>query len=327
MRIKKILQNSLAVTGMIILILDSKTALAGARLGIDLCIKAIIPSLFPFFILSNYLLYSLPGNSRFSSDIIHKHCRISDASGSAILFGFLGGYPAGAQIISSSYRSNILNKESAEYLLQFCSNAGPAFLFGIVSQSFPDLHYIWALWIIHISSALLVALVYFKKAAVSSASPKIHPVPITDILNTALHVMASVCGWVVVFKVLIHFLEKWLFWYFPKEITVFLSGLLELSNGCLMLSEISDIRIRFVICSVLLSFGGLCVTMQTSSVIGTLPLKTYLRGKMTQAIFSLLLSISIVYKIHAMIALILPFFLFCLYRIQKNSRFSTVLHV
>ena len=40
----------LAALGMIVLILDAKTALSGAREGIDLCMRTVIPALFPFFI-------------------------------------------------------------------------------------------------------------------------------------------------------------------------------------------------------------------------------------------------------------------------------------
>ena len=52
--------NKLACTaaalGMLVLILDSKTALAGAREGIDLCIRTVIPSLFPFFLFFVYII-------------------------------------------------------------------------------------------------------------------------------------------------------------------------------------------------------------------------------------------------------------------------------
>ena len=34
--------------GMLVLILDAKTALAGAKEGIQLCLYTVIPSLFPF---------------------------------------------------------------------------------------------------------------------------------------------------------------------------------------------------------------------------------------------------------------------------------------
>ena len=44
-----------AFTAMLVLILDTKTAIAGAREGITLCLVTAIPSLFPFFVLSGLI--------------------------------------------------------------------------------------------------------------------------------------------------------------------------------------------------------------------------------------------------------------------------------
>ena len=71
-------------------------------------------------------------------------------------------------------------------------------------------------------------------------------------------------------------------------------GLLELSNGCCELLSVSDVALRFVICSGLLSFGGLCVTMQTVSVTPGLSLRDYFLGKLLQTAFSVLLAGAVV---------------------------------
>ena len=42
----------LPCAAMLALILDSKTALLGAQSGLDLCVRTVIPSLFPFFVIS-----------------------------------------------------------------------------------------------------------------------------------------------------------------------------------------------------------------------------------------------------------------------------------
>ena len=49
-----------AGAAMLMLILDGRTALTGAAEGIDLCIRTVIPALFPFFVLSP-LLMGYPG--------------------------------------------------------------------------------------------------------------------------------------------------------------------------------------------------------------------------------------------------------------------------
>ena len=327
MKLKKKLQIIGIGACILILILDSNTAIEGARTGIDLCIGTIIPSLFPFVILSNYLLHSISGNQGKISRIMYKYFNIPEAAFPILIAGFLGGYPTGAQLLCSCQKSGKIKKEDAEYLLHFCSNAGPSFLFGIVSQSFPGQHYIWILWIIHILSALLVSLIFFRKTInIASISPA-QKVSLPTILNRAIQVMAQVCGWVVLFRVLISFLNKWFLWILSPDLSVLLCGMLELSNGCMLLFEITDIKVRFVICSTLLSFGGLCVTMQTASLVGELSLRSYLCGKLVQTLFSTLVSIGIVYRIYEIVALLLFVSMFVLYKIQKNYRFCAALRV
>ena len=45
---RKHLQAFVAGIGFLVLIFDSRLALEGARAGLDLCIRTVIPSLFPF---------------------------------------------------------------------------------------------------------------------------------------------------------------------------------------------------------------------------------------------------------------------------------------
>ena len=63
MKNRNLYQGFAAGIGMLLLIFDSKTALEGARAGIDLCIRTVIPSLFPFFVLSMVLTGALMGTS------------------------------------------------------------------------------------------------------------------------------------------------------------------------------------------------------------------------------------------------------------------------
>ena len=56
---KKILPIAGAFLGILLLILDGRTALLGAQAGIALCLKTIVPALFPFFVLSILLTNAL----------------------------------------------------------------------------------------------------------------------------------------------------------------------------------------------------------------------------------------------------------------------------
>lgn len=271
-----------ACVGMLLLILDGKTALMGARTGVELCIQAVVPSLFPFFVLSG-LLTACPMPRG-----LGRLLGFPKGAEALAVPAFLGGYPVGAQSVGEAYHTGGLHKEDAEHLLAFCNNAGPAFLFGMAGSLFPKAWMAWALWIIHLVSALMVSRLFPVKAAPVSLS-KDQPVSISDALSSAVRVMGLVCGWIVLFRVIVAFLERWVFFLLPTEAQAAATGLLELANGCFALPKVESIRLRFVLCSGLLAAGGLCVTMQTLSVTQGLSLKFYFLGKVLQTVFSLLL--------------------------------------
>lgn len=310
MNYTKLITGGLSFLGILILILDGKTALEGANAGIMLCIQAVIPSMFPFFVLSSIFSTSLTGIHIPILKPIAAFCGLPSGAEPLLIAGFLGGYPAGAQCIFQAYSSGNLTKKDSERLLRFCSNAGPAFLFGMVSPLFPGPSYAWKLWGIHIASSLLIG--FFSSH--NSGSQNI-PVPraapsLSDSVLTSVRAMAAVCGWCILFRVLITFFEHWFFWLLPGEIQVLFTGLMELSNGCIALREIESIELRFLLCSVFLSFGGLCVTMQTSSVIGDLSPWPYLRGRCLHTLFSLILSALIITNRSAFFLAAIPLLLF-----------------
>lgn len=279
-----------ACLGILILILDGKTALEGAASAVALCLKSVIPSLFPFLFLCAVLTDALWGASPGLLRYIGQHLGIPSGAESLLIPAFLGGYPAGAQAVGNAFREDRLNREEAGHLLTFCSNAGPAFLFGVAGQQFPSPGYLWSLWAIQLLSALIVGMLGVRTSRSSVALMHRHA-SIPDILHRTVRAMALICGWILLFGIITTFLDRWILFLFPEEFAVVTAGLLELAGGICKLRNIADISVRYFICSILLSFGGLCVTLQTASVIGTLSLKLYLRGKILQTIISGVLSL------------------------------------
>ena len=109
-------------------------------------------------------------------------------------------------------------------------------------------------------------------------------------MQNTLKAMSTVCGWVILFRVVITFLNRWILWMIPAEFDVIFSGLLELSNGCIALNTIENIYFRYIAASFMLSFGGLCVGMQTVSVCHNISSKIYFLGKTLQSLISIPLS-------------------------------------
>lgn len=283
--------------GMLVLILDSRQAALSAREAIDLCARTVIPSLFPFFLLSA----SLAGGGNF------------------LISSFLGGYPVGAQALARSVDAGQRRKQQADRMLAWCSQAGPSFIFGIAAAQFPGSIYGWLLWGIQMLSAMSVRFVFSANSGENAIPVQVPTKNLSRAMNSALRAMGTVCGWVVIFRVLLGFLDRWLFFFLPNDVQILISGLLELTNGCLMLDRIDNLQLRFLLCLVFLNFGGLCVVLQTASVAEKLDIRYYLAGKLLQTAFALLYGGLFLGHYAAALPLLLLFTGILLTKIRKNS--------
>ena len=280
----------LSALAMAALILDAKTALVCAKTSIELCINVLIPSLFPFFIFSNILISAGTDNLRLSKPVC-RFLRIPEGAESILLVGFLGGYPAGAQAIATASSAGTLNEKDGKRMMAFCCNAGPAFFFGIGMQIFNDLRLCIICWLVHIIGAIMVAMMTPGKPSTAKISVKSSSITFTNALQKAIRTMATVCGWVILMKILMGFFEHWLFWLLPTMLQNIFFGILEISSGCCSLIGSNNIGVCIILFSAYTAFGGMCVWLQTISVTENhVDISMYLPGKLTQPAISILLT-------------------------------------
>lgn len=273
------------------MITDTQTAKQGAAEGIELCIKVIIPTLFPFFIITSYLNCALLGQHIPGLRHIHRYLHIPHGSETLLLLGLIGGYPVGAQLIAETHHRGILDRKTAQILLGYCSNAGPSFIFGITPILFSSSWIPLFLWGIHLFSAILTGLLLPKPPRTEPVTISSTNTSLVQALKRSITICASVCGWIVIFKIVLAYLDAWVFGFWGKKTPVILSGILELSNGCIELTKIPSEAVRFVICAAFLAFGGICVILQTASVTENLGLGLYIPGKIMQTGISVILSV------------------------------------
>lgn len=276
---------------MLAMIFDSKTAFIGASQGVNICIYTVVPSLLPFFVFSVYMTSELAGKRLRILQPIAAICGIPAGGEALLIMGLLGGYPIGAKCVANSYEQGKISRETAERLLGFCSNAGPPFIFGMMAALFSNLAAPWLLWMIHISTAIFTGYLLPGKQKLQISNTTNEQITFSKALLQSLKALANVCCWVILFRMLISFITTWFLWLFPLEIQVMISGILELVNGCQMLRFISSEAVRFILSSCFLSFGGICVFLQTVSVTGKLGTGMYLKGKLIQTYFSFVLSV------------------------------------
>lgn len=323
----QILSILLAGIAMFAMIIDSKTAFSGASEGISLCIKVVIPSLFPFMIVSMILtgfaseLHMVPNRT------LQRWLTLTPQGFKVYLIGLLGGYPVGAQCIKQAYTIGTISKSDAERMLAFSNNAGPAFIFGIGLHILGQPWMCWAVWIIHILASCITAALTPVHTPEKNFLKDFHnDIPKqSHLIQHGVVVISTVCSWIILFKVILAFLERWLLWLLPQPLAITISGLLELANGITNLSALPSPEIRMILFSTLLGFGGICVLLQTKTVLAEsgLSCKNYFPGKLMHGAVSFLLSLlvaSFAYRKNLFLPYFIPAFvsvLLCIfYRIS-----------
>lgn len=288
-----------SLLGIMALILDAKTAASAAAGGITLCLETVIPALFPFLVLGR--LFSASAAARWCTRLLGPWMEpvfgLPPQGAPALALGMVSGYPVGAQIAADLYQSGRISREDGERLLAFCSNAGPAFIFGMVGGLLGNMKTAAALYAIHLLAAMLTGIVLKPRRGARSAcrivcGPPQETVDLPGAVRHALRSMAMICGYIILFRILSIFLgNAWQLWM-PPAAEVIITGLLELAGGCCRLPALESAGLRYLLASGFLAFGGICVYLQTLAVINPAGLsgRYYLFGKVIQGAIAVLLT-------------------------------------
>lgn len=284
------------------------------REGLALCADVVLPSLFPFFILSSLVVELGLSHclGRILSPVMKPLFRVNGCCASALVLGLVGGYPVGARTAAALYENGQCSKTEAERLLAFCNNCGPAFILGMAGSGLLGGAGIGALlYAVHVLSALLVGLLFrfykyrdkpgCRAAAIPLQAAPFAPAFVRAVTGAATSAL-NVCAFILCFGVLQRILSlsgiltstsavlSRLFGPLGlsrEGICQLLTGLLELSSGIASLNG-GTASGRLVPAAFLLGWGGLSVHCQVLAFVGSrgLSLRPYFVGKLLHAILA-----------------------------------------
>ena len=299
-----------ALAALFILIFASQQAIESGRYGLQLCLELILPSLFPFFLISivlNRLGFPQWLGRRLAVPA-QKLFGVSGVGATALVIGLCGGYPMGAAYLADMLRNGLLREDEAEHLLAFCNNSGPAFLIGAVGAGvFGSARLGLALYAIHALAAVLTGLLLRRRAPRSSSAVytnDVNPVPFSKLLPEAVQQTVSsllnVCGFVVCFTVFTGLLNANGFLdplvsLFPaaeqESVRALLIGFWEIGGGIGALRGLPPTPLHLAIASAMMGWGGVSVQFQTLAVLSDTDAKGALHtaGRLSSAVWSFLL--------------------------------------
>ena len=272
--------------------------LDAARGALSLCAVTILPSLFPFFVLS--ILLSRLGIPRTLGQRLGFAARLFGVSGAgltALPVGLLGGYPMGAACVSELLACGEIDENEAGRLLLFCNNSGPAFLIGAVGAgAFGSARAGFLLYAAHGSAALLTGFLFRGPGGGSAEAKPIPAEPFTAAFPAAVRQAVSaaltVCGFVVCFSVLLGLLEAWglpaLLGLDTPERRALLCGFFEIGSAVGALRGLEPSPAHLALAAAILGWGGLSVHCQTAALFceSEISLRRHALGRLCSALFS-----------------------------------------
>ncbi|QOX62797.1 hypothetical protein FRZ06_05270 [Anoxybacterium hadale] len=305
-----ILAGALACTGCLIMMVFPAIALNAAQKGISLWASSVLPALLPFFICANFM--TALGLPSYMGRIFEKPFqKIFGAPGvSAFVFSvsITSGYPMGAKLIGDFGRSRSVTLDEAKSMLTFCSTSGPLFMLGAVGAGMlgsPAAGAVIALS--HYAGALLNGILYRIISPVKNHSVKRNldrmVLPkgsildlFTDSLLSSFRALGIICGYIVLFMMITEFIQ------FSGVLNVIssdygkgiLKGLLEMTVGCSGIARSSQITLLYqsILCTFLISFGGISVYAQSMSMLSGLRIGPgfYLFSKLSHGMLAALIA-------------------------------------
>lgn len=149
----------LVVLVAIAVVTNPEASLTAARQGLQLWWTAVLPSLLPFFILTDLLqaLGVVKALGFLCEPLMRPVFSLPGAAGFALAVGFTSGFPAGARAAASLTADGLCTPEEGSRLAAFANAAGPLFITGVTAVSLfrsPTAAPLLAL--AHYGSALLV---------------------------------------------------------------------------------------------------------------------------------------------------------------------------
>lgn len=118
----------------ICLVVFSSSNLTATKNGLTLWATCVVPSLFPFFVITNLLSHTKVVSviGKLLDKFMRPLFNVPGIGGFAFVMGLISGYPVGAKIVADFREKGLVTQDEGERLLAFTNNSGPLFILSSV---------------------------------------------------------------------------------------------------------------------------------------------------------------------------------------------------
>ncbi len=255
----------------------------------------ILPSVFPYLILSRYLAESDIADIvlRFPGKLISRFLNVSYPSLRCVLCSVLCGYPAGAIAASALEKNGDIERDEAERVIYYSNNAGPLFLISAVGGGMLGSQRLgFVIYLIELISAFAYGAMFKGKYNAPYRLEKTAERAKFDLCSAvaqSITVITNIFGFMasafVMSRICIILFEKIL----PTQngADILIKGFFEISAGVKSAVSIKGNSMSFALVCGFVSWSGLSVILQIKSASnGLVSMKKLIYAKAVQGMMS-----------------------------------------
>ena len=308
---RKIFNNLIVIISLFVLlelIARKNIVYSSVIYALDIWVNNIIPSLFPFFIITDILInYNITDYIPKNIKKVCKHIfNINDNMFTILILSMISGFPSNARNTRTMYDNGLISIEEANHILIFTHFANPVFILTTVAVFFLHNEKIgYILIITHYISNFILGICFRKEIKYNhDVVKRCHVNVFSDVfvksIKHSIDTILTICGVIVVFLLLSSIIIST--FNVNGYALMAIRGFFEITIG---IEELSRLPLsnnhKAVIASMILAFGGISVHVQVLSQLVDTKIKYiyFFIGRMYQMIIAGTLTyiICLIYRI------------------------------
>ncbi len=257
---------------------NSNIIIDSVNVSINLFIKNLFVSLFPFFLLADFLInynyvYYLSKIFKFKYSYV-------------ILMCMLSGLPSNAKYISKLLENNQINKEDAEILMSVTFFPNPMFVVVSIGVLVFNSTFTGIVMLLNIYlSNIIFYLMKYKKLTKNNIKINNNQLSFSSLLkssilnnmNTLIVILGTIVFFTTITNILFNYIE------IPLVFESIITSIFEMTSGIKKISDLTiSTNLKYILISSSLSLSGLSILVQASSMLSNynLDFKSIIKNKL-----------------------------------------------
>lgn len=274
------------------ILLTSDKVMSAVEFSFSIWKSSIFPSLFPFFIVSeiltNYGFVELI--SELFKPIMYKVFKVSGVCAYVFIMSLISGFPSSAKYVSELYKNGLIDEKEGTKILMFTHFSNPLFILGTISLTFLNNKEVGFLiltvhYLTNVIIGLIIRILFPSKnenhnfsfnsiLKIINKKQKSFGETLSNAIKDTINTLLLILGTVTIFLIVTTIIDNII--NITPYYQAILNGTIEMTQGLKYISILDlPLKIKTIISTMFISFGGISVHMQVVSILSDTKIKYF----------------------------------------------------